>query len=74
MPLAKFKKVECEGRQGLQQAQLFADHFATPSHNHSQVHFLSRPPCPAKALLSPYPGLFCGKLLCYDDFIAQPCL
>jgi hypothetical protein len=38
VPLAK-SKVECEWRQGLQQVQLFADHFAASSHNNSQVHF-----------------------------------
>jgi hypothetical protein len=37
-PLAKFKAGR-EWRQGLQQTQLLADHFAKLSHNNSQVHF-----------------------------------
>jgi hypothetical protein len=37
-PLAKFK-VECEWRQGLQEVQLFADHFAASSQNDTQVQF-----------------------------------
>jgi hypothetical protein len=32
-------KVECEWRQGRQEAQLLADHFATSSHNNPQVQF-----------------------------------
>jgi hypothetical protein len=38
-PPAKFK-VECGWRQGLQETQLLADHFAASSHNNSQLHFL----------------------------------
>jgi hypothetical protein len=36
--LAKFK-VECEWRQGLQEAQLIADYFAASSQNNPRVHF-----------------------------------
>jgi hypothetical protein len=71
-PLAKFK-VECESPQGLQEPQLLADHFAASSHNNSQVYFSNRPPFPAKAPLTHYPGRFCGQLLCFEDFTAKLC-
>jgi hypothetical protein len=38
-PLAEFE-AECEWRQGLHEAQLFADYFAVSSHNNSEEHFL----------------------------------
>jgi hypothetical protein len=41
-PLANFK-AEYESPQSLQQAQLFADHFAVLSHNDPQEHFLQSP-------------------------------
>jgi hypothetical protein len=63
---------ECESPQGLQEPQLLADHFASSSHNHSEELFSNRPHCPVKDPLTPYPGRFCGQLLCYDDFAAQP--